>query len=657
MKNGKIDISGLELDFGPSSDPTQDYEEEVADAVTHIHGGNQETSLNMSIELSNESTEFPAEVESIHEHPAYPEAEESVLNAESTAPSAGHEQESKPEQQEQQKKKRGSPFHLRMGDRLLFAGVITPAQLQRIEEEQKRSGNRFGDIVVSLSFASREIVEAEASRSIAKANNLGSMFIPDEVIRSVPVELARKHVLVPIHVAGNSIYVAIADPFNLTALDEIRTATDGKVVIPLEADVEEIRKVINTNYEGARKLQKMMAASEAKAEGGEPEADAVKVLEGIMEEAVHTGCTDVHIEPFENFFRVRFRQSGMMEHVATMEKALLEKLVARVKIKSELDITERRLPQDGRFTHFVDGARFDVRVATCGAIHGETVVLRLLSRDSSMVSLSGLGMSSNIEVAMRELANAPHGIVLVSGPTGSGKSTTMCATLYGTDRKSRSVFTIEDPVEAEIEDVIQIHARENIGLGFDTVFRSLLRQDPDVVMVGEMRDTETANLAFRAAMTGHLVISSIHANDAPSTIHRLIDMGVDQQLVPLALRAVLAQRLVRRLCPKCKEEIPASLVEQAVEKHNLPTNRPWTLYRPVGCPSCHNRGYAGRTGIHELWQNESDSIHALIANKAPAHELREGCMLDDSSIFLDGAMKAGQGITTIEEVLRVTENG
>lgn len=528
---------------------------------------------------------------------------------------------------------------LRIGEKLKLFGIINASQEDAVLKKMQTEHLRFGDAVVELGFANRNEIERMASLHI-RSIDIDKISIKDDVASLIPRDIARKHTMVVFAADEKVAHVAIADPSDLDAIDEA-SRISGRKILSYYANRDAIIRVLGRVYDPNRTSIKI-----------QDDDDAANILDSIIEDAAYANATDIHIMPSENNVHIKMRVSGIMSDMTSLPKELHDKLVARIKIRANMDIAEKRRPQDGRFTFSSQNMEFDVRISTVGANHGESVVLRLLPKNQDMISFKKLGMPEQVSKEIEDICSLPHGIFLVSGPTGSGKSTTLYSMLYHVDRKTRSVFTIEDPIEYEMDDIVQIPVRYSIGSGWSEIFRSVLRQDPDVVMIGEIRDGETAEIALRASITGHMVMSSVHANDTISTIRRLMDMGVDRYLLPMAIRGVLAQRLVRTLCNYCKEELSPEVVERIVEKYDLDRSRHWVFYHSKGCDMCRHRGFTGRIGIFEMMTGNEQVIQRIASGEKINHEL---ILTNGRTMFMDGIEKAAQGLTTIDEIVRVTE--
>ena len=505
------------------------------------------------------------------------------------------------------------------------------------------------------------------AEAISKQANLPfvslSMFRPmEEAIDAIPENMSRRLEVVPLSINENSnkLTVAVSDPFNILALDEIRMIT-GKDVEIVIATLSDIKRAIETFYSIRSTIDEALVEIVEEERGefdlskGEEavsidDAPVVKLVNTILGQAVDSSASDVHVEPFETETRVRYRIDGVLFDMLTFPKHLHPPVSSRIKIMSGMDIAEKRHPQDGRILLRVAGRRIDIRVSSLPAIYGEKLVMRLLDQATAMVGLERLGLDPDERTTLDKVIEVPYGIILVTGPTGSGKSTTLYSVIQNLNSYEVNITTVEDPVEYTIAGVNQVQINERAGLTFDTVLRSILRQDPDIILVGEMRDTETAQLAVRAALTGHLVLSTLHTNDAPSSIVRMIDMGIPPFLVSSSVVAVMAQRLVRKLCPHCKVpyELPLDVAE------SLGLNGFTKVYKPLGCDKCRGTGYRGRTAIFEIMPM-SEELRRAVMTGATSDDLRTMAINQGMrTLRVSGAKKVTEGITSADEVLSVT---
>lgn len=565
------------------------------------------------------------------------------------------------------------PSKKSLGDLLVDEQIITPRQLQKAEEQQKKSNERLEKILVTLGFVTdRDITEVLGKQMGVSFVDLESFEIDPELARSVPEHLARRYKVIPVGQLNNKLSLAMADPLNVVALDDIRLIT-GFDIVPMIATEEAILRIIDRQFgvtdlaEVEDTVKSIDAADfgdlETVREDEEialdklkelvDEAPIVRVVNLIISQAINEKASDIHIEPQPKSVQVRYRIDGVLHDVMSPPKHIQAPMVSRVKIMANMDIAERRLPQDGKIHLKHDNREFDLRVSSIPTVHGEKVVMRILDKSSVMLGLEKLGFFPESREKFEELILKPYGMILVTGPTGSGKSTTLYACLNKLNTGVSNITTIEDPVEYQLTGVNQVQVNEKAGLHFANALRSFLRQDPDIIMVGEIRDTETARIAVEAALTGHLVLSTLHTNDAPSAITRLIEMGIEPFLVASAVIGVMAQRLARVICPNCKE--PFTPPPEAVRKFGLGMygEGEVTFYRGRGCDHCKQTGYKGRTGFYELMLM-SDAIRSLVLQKSSSAEIRRLAMEEAMKTLQDdGLRKVMEGYTSIEECLRV----
>jgi type II secretion system protein E len=555
----------------------------------------------------------------------------------------------------------------RLGQILLDAGLIGPETLQQALDRSRQSRERLGESLVALrAIATDDVLRALATQRALAFLPAGEMPSTLPVLKNLSPKYLREYVACPVSVDGAAVTVATADPTNPVLLDDLRQTLGASVrlcVAPPEAILDAIERTYGAG--AATPLQRIVegiAPGEAEAESPEDvsalrdmafEAPVVRLVNLLIEGALTAGASDIHIEPFEDSLRVRYRIDGLLHDQESPPRRLQAALASRIKLMAEMNIAERRLPQDGRIRVTLTGRRVDIRVSTVPTIHGESIVMRLLDRAAVFLPFDRLGFSPAAARSFERLIRRPHGVLLVTGPTGSGKTTTLYAALDKINAPDKKIITIEDPVEYQLKGANQIPVRPKIGLTFATGLRHIVRQDPNVIMVGEIRDLETAEIAVQAALTGHLVFSTLHTNDAPGAVTRLQDMGIEPYLVSSVLDGVLAQRLVRRICAQCRAPHapdPADLLALGVSD---PRGVP--LYRGAGCDGCRGTGYRGRTGIYELLIL-SDELRGLILRRAPAGDLRRRA-LEQGMVGLreDGWAKAREGVTTIEEILRVTQ--
>lgn len=556
-----------------------------------------------------------------------------------------------------------------LGEQLVASGLLMEVQLQLAHREQQRNGGRLPKILVQLGFVSPEkLAEFLGRQAGSSAINLNETAIDRNVLSLVPMDVARRCVSMPISRRNGTLTVALADPFDVNAVDTLRQVTGLgiEIVTAPERDIlncldlyythgdtigESIDKILDLkDQQKVQSLEEVLSRMANKDE----DAPVIRVVRQIITRAVNTRASDIHFEPEERMMRVRTRIDGVLYQDVLIPKAMQSAVTTRMKILAELDLAETRVPQDGRANIMVGGRQVDLRVSSLPTSHGENIVARILDPSGQVLDLPSLGFNPEIEKQFKEIVDKPYGVVLVTGPTGSGKTTTLYAVLKQVSTMDVSTFTLEDPIEYRMPLVRQTQIHEEAGLTFSNGLRALLRQDPDIILVGETRDTETAQLMVRAALTGHLVFSTLHTNDAPGAIPRLIDMGVDPFLLPASLLAVLAQRLVRTICSHCKEEVKDAERIFTQSKVAPPAGQPIRLWRGAGCPACNSSGYKGRVGIYELMVLD-ERFHDPIIRRAGAPEfLKLGQERGMKTMLEDGLLKATQGITTIEELLRVT---
>lgn len=553
----------------------------------------------------------------------------------------------------------------RLGDMLLEARKISSEQLSDALDIQKSTGKRLGEVLVSEGFiAQDEIIKLLETQLGIPQINLKLFPIDKKSVKLVPENLARKHELIAVQNDGVFITVAMSDPLNYFAIDDVRTAA-GMEVKPAIASHEDILTLIERYYGGraaekaAEDFKKEYRIIEREAEtineGEINSAPTVRLVNSIIEQAVRAGASDIHIEPFEREVRVRFRIDGVLQEMMKINNQTLLAVVTRIKIMSQMNIAEKRLPQDGRIETQVDFRDIDLRVSTLPTIHGEKIVIRILNKSYFLYPKEQLGLSREDIVKFNSIVSNPYGIILVTGPTGSGKSTTLYSILTELNNIEKNIITVEDPVEYTIAGVNQVQVNVKAGLTFANGLRSILRQDPNIIMVGEIRDGETAEIAVRSSLTGHLVLSTLHTNDAPGAVTRLVDMGVEPFLVSSSLVGVIAQRLVRKICTCCNEEYNAEEWEKRLLMYNYKMDERLVLHRGKGCQYCGGSGYKGRTAIFEIMP-VTKKHRALIDRRATTDELREYSVREEGMITLrQNAMTLVlDGITTTEELLRVT---
>ncbi len=554
-----------------------------------------------------------------------------------------------------------------LGQILLEQGLLTQEQLDRALEEHRRTRRALGRTLIDLGYIKeRDLVRALAEQVGLEFADLSETKVDPMLASLLPEALCRRYRALPIGERDGKLLVAMSDPANVYALDDIRTLT-GRDVQPVVATASDIEQAIQRisamgeqvealASEAAEKLETEPGAELGDVEAAVEEAPIVKLVNAIMTQAVADRASDVHIEPTEKDVRVRFRVDGVLHEVMHSPKNIQNGLISRLKVMADLNIAEKRVPQDGRVSMKVSGRNLDLRLATLPTVYGEKVVIRILDKSNALLQLSELGFQ---EAAFRRFERSfrkPYGAILVTGPTGSGKSTTLYATLNIVNSPDRNIITVEDPVEYRLPGVNQIQINPKAGLTFASALRAILRADPDIILIGEIRDRETAMIAVESALTGHLVLSSLHTNDAPSAITRLIEMEVETFLVASAIDCVVAQRLARRLCERCKEPYvpdPQELREAGFTDEQM--EQIHQLYRPVGCEYCSRTGYRGRFGLYEVMPM-SEEIERLTVERASSEAIR-AVALEQGMIDLraDGLMKAMQGLTSIEEIARVVK--
>ncbi len=545
----------------------------------------------------------------------------------------------------------------RLGEILIEAGYINDEQLESALKEQALTGEKLGEILIKKGFISREELDHALATQIGVSRfDLASYIIDPEVIHLVPEHIARQYKLIPVFKVENTLTVAMVEPTNVFVLDELQRVT-GCMIEPVLADEMDIHKAHEQYYGTSGSLQEIISGLDKEklkdAEDLGEEAPIIKLVNLIIVKAIEHNASDIHIEPEEKFLGIRYRIDGILYRQESLPKYLQAAVISRLKIMSGLDVAEKRLPQDGRIIMRVGNKNIDFRVSTCPTVHGENAVLRILDKSSMTVGIEHIGFSPQQYKDFMELISQPYGIILVTGPTGSGKTTTLYSALKKLNKEDVNIMTVEDPVEYQFPQMRQVPINPKIGLTFATALRSFLRQDPDIIMVGEIRDVETAEIAVQAALTGHLVFSTLHTNDAPTAFTRLVEMGIEPFLVSSSLLGVLAQRLVRKICTHCREEYIPS--KEVLDSLGLGPKEGLKFFRGRGCRLCNNTGYKGRLGVFELLKN-SPSIQKLVLRKASADEIREQGIKEGLKTLRDSAIsKLLEGLTTVEEVLRVTE--
>lgn len=588
----------------------------------------------------------------------------------------------------------------RLGELLVKKNFITPDQLKKASEEQKLKGGRIESHLIRLGYIKEdELLSFLSAQYRVPSVKLSKIEINPNVIKLIPSSIAKKYFIIPIHRVGPKLTLAMADPSNIIVIDEVKFMT-GFNVEPVVASESEIVDAIKKYYGGSgtpssstgndySDLEEELNSSsdfgvvidddptitedfdslvhgaienvevvdtEAQEEDtAEIEGPIIKIVNGILLKAIKTGASDIHFEPYERTFRVRFRVDGVLRREMNLPIQLKNAIVSRLKIMSKLDIAERRLPQDGRIKlRLAKGREMDFRVSTVPVLFGEKVVLRLLDKSALQLDMTKLGFEESSLEDFKAALKKPVGMILVTGPTGSGKTTTLYSALSELNKETENIMTAEDPVEYNFMGINQVQMHEEIGLTFASALRSFLRQDPDIIMVGEIRDFETAQIAVQAALTGHLVLSTVHTNDAPGTITRLVDMGIEPFLIASAVILILAQRLVRKICTECREPIkvhPQLLIDLGVPPDEV---RTFPVYKGKGCSICNYTGYKGRIGLYEVMPMKEEIKELVLARASTSEIKKEAIRLGMKTLRQSGIVKIREGLTTIEEVLRST---
>lgn len=554
-----------------------------------------------------------------------------------------------------------------LGEMLVISGDITEEQLRHATEVQKKNGKKIGDVLFELGYVSqRTVYDAIARQCNVPFVDLSSLALPKELSRVLPRSIARKHLIVPIEADANKVKIAMADPRNFIAVDEAHLATKRKI-IPVLSTEEAIKRAITDLYgsETAEKaLQDLKNDGDDDAQGetaenldgadNENAAPTIRLVNSFIEYAVNQNCSDIHLEPRESFMAVRMRIDGVLRQTFTVPRKTQNAVIARIKVMGNMDISEHRIPLDGRSYARVGDRDIDLRISTLPTVYGEKVVIRLLYKSGNLMNTGGIGLSGKNLTKFENLLKNSNGVILIVGPTGSGKSTSMYTMIKQLNTENVNLVTLEDPVEYNFDGVNQVQINEKVGMTFASGLRSILRQDPDIIAVGEIRDGETADIAMRAAITGHLVLSTLHTNDAPSTISRLLDMGVEGFLISSALKGVISQRLVRRICPNCRQEYSASEEEQAMIK--LPYVPGRKFYRGKGCPLCFNTGYKGRTAVFEILTLNRAMEHAIADNATQAEFMRLVYESDFEPLIEDCRRLVLNGTTTVDEAFKTVNS-
>lgn len=555
-----------------------------------------------------------------------------------------------------------------LGQLLVTQGKLDADDLDQALREHHKTGDRLGDVLVRMGLSSDEDVQhALADQLQLPFVKISEHQIRKEVIEKIPAKLVNHYNLVPLEQNNGSLRVAVVDPLDIHMLDDLRLMLKLEIE-PVVSTKKEIDDAIKRYYGiGAATVEGML---EDQAHGGAvdieslsenidemaEDASIVRFVNQVISEAMADRATDIHVEPLEQELRVRYRIDGLLYEAAIPPsiKRFQSAIISRIKIMADLNIAERRLPQDGKIKIRAQDKEYDLRVSTVPTPYGESIAVRILSRESELVSLTRLGLDDHNAALLRAMITKPHGIIFVTGPTGSGKSTTLYASLSEINNTDKKILTVEDPIEYRIPGVTQVQVQEHIDLTFKHVLRSFLRQDPDVIMVGETRDPETAQTAIQAALTGHLVFSTLHTNDASGAVSRLLDMGIEPFLIASSVEGLIAQRLVRVLCPHCKQAYhpPQEVIDRLISQRLNPEGA--NFMKPAGCEKCRFTGFRGRTAIYEIIKMD-EGLKALVVDRQPANVLKKHAIAKGlRTIREDGFLKVRDGVTTIDEVMRVT---
>ncbi len=548
-----------------------------------------------------------------------------------------------------------------IGSVLVESGLVSADDLQRARERQAETGEPLTRVLVAEGMvAETALIQALGEHFGVEFISLADTVVDPAAAALIPESLARRYGVIPVRFEDDALVVAMVDPGNVLVVDDVRAITGRRVIprIATRADIEDAIRRQGRYDESVSSLAEIVGFDEplvedlSRVQAAVEEAPIVKLVNTLISRAVNERASDLHVEPGERDLRVRFRIDGVLHEVMTTPRSVSGAVVSRLKIMADLDIAERRIPQDGRVTIRVNGRPIDLRVATLPSIYGEKVVLRILDKDDAVLKLPELGFMPHALKRFEESYSKPYGAILVTGPTGSGKTTTLYSALQVLNRPTINIITVEDPVEYRLPGITQVQVNRKAGLQFATILKSILRSDPDVILIGEVRDPETAKIAVEAALTGHLVLTTLHTNDAASSVGRLVDMGVEPYLVSSALDSVLAQRLARKLCDRCKESRVA-LPEVVRQMGYDPAEGEVTLYAAVGCPACSETGYRGRLAINEVML-VSEEIQRMAVERRPSDEIKRIAVEQGmQTLRQDGMEKARLGMTTLEEVLRV----
>ena len=555
----------------------------------------------------------------------------------------------------------------RLGDLLVSAGTISEQQLMDALAEQKKTGEKLGDVLIRKKFVTQQEIFRALERQLG-IQSIDLMKVPKQMATLLPMAIAKRHNILPVKSSGGVLTLAVDDPLNFIAIEDARAATRLKIT-PVLATSEEITRAINELYggevadkalqelgkgDGRSENQSINTVNDLSSADNENAAPTIRLVNSFLEYAVHQNASDIHMEPREKQMVVRMRIDGSLRQCFTVPVSSQAAVIARVKVMANMDIAEHRIPLDGRANIKVDGNDIDLRVSTLPTVYGEKVVIRMLYKSTKLLTYEGIGLRNKNLEKFKSLLENSNGVILIVGPTGSGKSSSMYTMIKNLNKEDVNLVTLEDPVEYNIDGINQVQINDKTGMTFASGLRSILRQDPDIVAVGEIRDGETAQIAMRAALTGHLVLSTIHTNDAPSTLDRLRDIGVEDYLTATALKGVISQRLVKRICPNCKKGYTPTEKEQAML--HLPYNPGRTFYKGAGCPSCFGTGYKGRTAVFEILVINS-KVKRAIADNVPHSELMEAINESDFETLLADCQKLVlDGTTSLDEAYRTVNS-
>lgn len=554
--------------------------------------------------------------------------------------------------------------NLKLGELLLNSKKISEMDLEMALIEQKNSNKKLGEIFVEKRILSqKDIINILSEQLGFPQIDIGKYSINVKAVHKIPQIMAKKYSLIPIDIEDEMLVVAMADPLNFYAIDDIKLFTKMKIkiVIALESEIinlidryfgsESSNRLLEEFSESNNLETKPIDESEEDLEV--TSAPIVRLLNSIIEQAVRSKASDIHIEPYFDYVRVRIRIDGDLKEIMTLSKGKLSPIVTRIKIIGKMNIAEKRVPQDGRIDTNIFGRPIDMRISILPTVHGEKIVIRLLDKSEFTYSKDTLGLSENNLKIFNKILSKPYGIILVTGPTGSGKTTTLYSILKEYNQPDTNIITIEDPVEYKLDGVNQVQVNDKTGMNFASGLRSILRQDPDIIMVGEIRDVETAEIAIRASITGHLVLSTLHTNDSPSTVARLIDMGIEHYLVSSSITGVISQRLIKVLCNNCKTPYLASIGEKEVLQ--VDPSKDLTLYEPNGCNAC-NKGYDGRVAVHEMMVME-DNVKRAISEEVNVEDIRDAALENGMhTLFKEAVTLVIDGKTSLSEALKIGIN-